>query len=32
MKLTESSTDLELHCINRKHPQHGDRRQVSLKD
>jgi endonuclease/exonuclease/phosphatase family metal-dependent hydrolase len=32
MKLTETSADLELHCINRKHPQHGERRQVSLKD
>jgi Icc protein len=32
MKLTEVSADLELHCINRKHKQHGDRRQVSLKD
>ena len=32
MKLTETSADLELHCINRKHNQHGDRRQVSLKD
>ena len=32
MKLTETSAQLELHCINRKHKQHGDRRQVSLKD
>jgi 3',5'-cyclic AMP phosphodiesterase CpdA len=32
MKLTETSADLELHCINRKHPQHGERRQVSLKE
>ena len=32
MKLTETSADLELNCINRKHKQHGDRRQVSLKD
>ncbi|MDE0874800.1 MAG: metallophosphoesterase, partial [Acidimicrobiales bacterium] len=31
MTLTEMSADLELHCINRKHKQHGDRRQVSLK-
>lgn len=31
MKLTEASADLELHCINRKHKQHGDRRQISLK-
>lgn len=32
MKLTETSADLELNCINRKHEQHGDRRQISLKD
>ena len=32
MKLTETSADLELYCINRKHKQHGDRRQISLKD
>ncbi len=32
MKLTEMSADLELHCINPKHKQHGDRRQFSLKD
>jgi 3',5'-cyclic-AMP phosphodiesterase len=32
MKLTETSADLELHCINRKHPQHGERRQVPLKN
>ena len=32
MRLTETSAELELHCINRKHKQHGDRRQVSLKD
>ena len=32
MKLTETSADLELHCLKRKHPQHGDRRQISLKD
>jgi 3',5'-cyclic-AMP phosphodiesterase len=32
MKLTEVSADLELRCINRNHPQHGDRRQVSLKN
>jgi len=31
MKLTETSADLELHCINRKHKQHGDRRRISLK-
>lgn len=32
MKLTETSADLELNCINRKHKQHGDRSQFSLKD
>jgi hypothetical protein len=32
MKLTETSADLELHCLNGKHTQHGDRKQVSLKD
>jgi 3',5'-cyclic-AMP phosphodiesterase len=32
MKLTEMSADLELHCINGKHKQHGDRKQISLKD
>ncbi|MFT7640018.1 MAG: Icc protein [Pirellulaceae bacterium] len=32
MKLTETSADLELHCINDKHTQHGERRQISLKD
>jgi Icc protein len=32
LKLTETSADLELHCINNKHTQHGERRQVSLKD
>ena len=31
LKLTEMSADLELHCINRQHKQHGDRRQISLK-
>ena len=31
MKLTAMSADLELNCINRNHPQHGDRRQVPLK-
>ncbi|MGB2092269.1 MAG: metallophosphoesterase family protein [Akkermansiaceae bacterium] len=30
MKLTETSADLELHCLNPKHPQHGDRRLVAL--
>ena len=32
MKLTEMSADLQLHCINRDHKQHGDQRQVSLKE
>ncbi|MEE2643162.1 MAG: metallophosphoesterase [Planctomycetota bacterium] len=32
MKLTEKSANLELHCINRQHKQHGERRQISLKD
>ena len=32
MKLSETSAELELHCINRTHPQHGDLRQVSFKD
>ena len=30
MQLDKSSADLELHCINPNHPQHGDRRKVSL--
>lgn len=32
MKLSEKSAILELHCINRQHKQHGERRQISLKD
>lgn len=32
MKLTEISADLELHCIDRKHTQHADRKQIRLKD
>ena len=32
MNLTETSADLKLHCINPKHTQHGERRQVSLKE
>jgi 3',5'-cyclic-AMP phosphodiesterase len=32
MNLTETSADLQLHCINRNHAQHGDRWQVRLKD
>jgi hypothetical protein len=30
MRLTEMTADLELYCINDKHKQHGDRRQISL--
>ncbi|MDC0284172.1 metallophosphoesterase [Mariniblastus sp.] len=30
MTLTEMSADLELHCINPKHKQHGDLRQVKF--
>ena len=32
MKLSETTADLELHCINPKHRQHGDRRRIRLKD
>ncbi len=32
MKLTDTSADLQLRCIDRKHAQHGARWQVSLKD
>jgi len=32
MKLTETSADLELHCIDPKHKQHGERKQVRLSD
>lgn len=32
MKLSKTSADLELHCINPKHPQHGDRRRVLFND
>jgi len=32
MKLTEWSADLELHCINPGHEQHGDHRQLRLKE
>lgn len=32
MKLTETSADLELHCLNHKHTQHGDRKQIGLKE
>ena len=30
MKLTERSADLELHCIDPKHRQHGNQRQIPL--
>lgn len=30
MKLTAASAELELRCINHKHPQHGERRQILL--
>ena len=30
MKLTKTSADLKLHCINLKHPQHGQRREIGL--
>ena len=30
MKLTKASADLKLHCINLKHPQHGERRKIGL--
>ena len=32
MKLSETSADLELYCINSTHTQHGDRRQIRFKD
>ena len=32
MKLTEASADLELRCLNPKHTQHGEGRQISLKN
>ena len=32
MKLSETSADLELYCINSQHNQHGDQRQISFKD
>ena len=31
MKLTETSADLELHCIDPKHTQHGDGRRIGLE-
>jgi predicted phosphodiesterase len=30
MKLKKTSAELALHCLNEKHPQHGDRRGISL--
>ena len=30
MQLTPNSADLKLHCINLKHPQHGQRREIGL--
>ena len=30
MKLTKTSADLKLHCINLKHAQHGERREIGL--
>jgi len=32
MKLTKQSADLELRCMNPKHKQHGDRKQIVLRD
>ena len=32
MKLSKASADLELHCINPKHPQHGSRRKIPFTD
>ena len=32
MKLSEISASLELHCIDTKHSQHGDRSMICLKD
>ena len=31
MKLSETSAELELRCVDRNHKQHGERRQVRLK-
>ena len=31
MNLSESTADLELHCIDPKHKQHGEKKQISLK-
>jgi len=32
MKLTGKSAELQLHCIDNKHKQHGERRQLSFND
>lgn len=32
MRLSETSADLELHCIDPNHKQHGERRRIRLKD
>ncbi len=32
MQLTPKSADLKLHCINLKHPQHGERRGIGLTE
>lgn len=32
MRLTKASASLELHCINPEHPQHGEKRQITLID
>ena len=32
MKLSEKSADLELHCIDPNHRQHGEQRRIRLKD
>ena len=32
MKLTETTAELELNCINAKHAQHGEKRQITLND
>jgi len=31
MNLTETTADLELHCIDPQHKQHGEKKQISLK-
>ena len=32
MTLNETSADLKLHCIDPTHPQHGERRKITLKE